>query len=323
MDLELSDDQVALRDEVRRFLAERLDSAALRRCIEMPGAVDHDLWKELGHMGVFGLTVQEAQGGVGLGLAEAAIVFEELGRAAVPGPLVASFLAASCVEGAARGEVIVGAVEEAQPAVVENIDGLDLLLVLRPDGVRKTEPPHGRRLARPLDPLTPVHHVAELPMGEQLGGAEVSARLHQEAGLLIAALQVGLGQAAVSLATEYAKQRAQFGRPIGGFQAVKHMLADAHVWVDVARAAVHAAAVALDEGEGADAIETCGVSSARMVASRAAARATSTCVQVHGGMGYTWEVDAHLYLKRVAVLDVAFGTNGAALEQRAASLVSR
>jgi alkylation response protein AidB-like acyl-CoA dehydrogenase len=129
-------------------------------------------------------------------------------------------------------------------------------------------------------------------------------------------MQVGLGQAAVDLAVEYAKGRTQFGRAIGSFQALKHLLADAAVGVEVARAAVHAGAVAVDES--GDAGGGAGVHAARVVASSAARRATATCIQVHGGMGYTWELDAHLYLKRVLVLDQHPATPDDALEAIAA-----
>ena len=94
MDFELTDDQVSLRDELRRFLADRVTSEARRAVIDMPGAVDRDLWRELGGMGVFALTLPEADGGVGLGLADATIVCEELGRACVPGPLLGTFFGA-------------------------------------------------------------------------------------------------------------------------------------------------------------------------------------------------------------------------------------
>jgi alkylation response protein AidB-like acyl-CoA dehydrogenase len=291
--------------------------------------VDRDLWEALGDMGVFAITLPSADGGVGLGLAEAVIAFEELGRAVVPGPLVASFLAAPFVDGAANGRSVVGAVSESHPAVVEHLEALDALLVFGSPGVRRVETPQGRPLPRPLDPLTPVHVVDALDGGQLLADAAAGARLAEVASLLVAALQVGLGDASVAAATSYALERRQFGRPVGSFQALKHLLADAHVWVDVARAAVHAAAVDIDERgvSDADAVAlstaTCAVTSARAVAGRAAARATATSVQVHGGIGYTWDADPHLYLKRAAVLDVAFGSVDAELEQRAAQLVSR
>jgi alkylation response protein AidB-like acyl-CoA dehydrogenase len=328
MDLELSGDQESLRDELRRFLETRVSPEVRRACAEHPGAVDRDLWADLGSMGVFSLRVPEADGGVGLGWAEAAIVFEELGRAAVPGPLLATHLAAGIVDGAATGEAVVGVLDAAAvpPVALEHPGGLDAVLVVGDDGVALAEPPAGARpVDRPLDPLTPVAALEALPEGAPLGGADLAVRTRRTAALLAAAQQVGLGQAAVDLGAAYARERTQFGRPIGSFQAVKHLLADAHVDIDVARAAVHAAAVELDEAGGDLGVpaRTCGIDAARVVASRAAARATAACVQVHGGMGYTWEVDAHLLLKRVAVLDAGLGTSPeAALEARAEVLAA-
>jgi len=303
VDFELSDDQVALQQELRRFLEARVTSEARRAIGALPGAVDRALWRELAGMGVFAITRPEAEGGVGLGMAEASIVFEELGRAAVPGPLVATFLAAAAdlVDGAATGEAVVGVVPADGPVMIEHLDALDAVLVIDDDRVVVGPPP--QRLTpveRPLDPLTPVHLLDAPPDGEQVGDAAVASRLLREGSLLTAAVQVGLAAAAVDAGSAYAKQRTQFGKAIGAFQAVKHLLADALVSVEVARAAVHAAAVEIDDGGAAP---SRAVDSARIVASASGHRATTACIQVHGGIGYTWELDAHLYLKRVLVLD--------------------
>src|SRR6478609_5440412 len=111
MDFELSDEQVALRDELRRVLAVACSGEARRAAAAQPGAVDRSLWQTLADLGVFTLCVPADQGGVGLGRADATVVFEELGRALVPGPTIATFLAAGIVDGAADGSVIVGAVD--------------------------------------------------------------------------------------------------------------------------------------------------------------------------------------------------------------------
>ena len=320
MDLEPTDDQTSLRDELRRFLSARVDSDARRAMAEQPGAVDRGVWRELASMGVFGLPVAEDAGGVGLGWAEAAIVFEELGRAAVPGPVIATALAAAVgglgIDGAIDGSTVVGMVEAGDPLLIEHLDGLDVLVVLDGDGVVVAEPPSGGSAApHPLDPLTPVTLVRGVPSGRPVDASGVAAELRAGSALLGAAKQVGLGTAALELGTEYAKEREQFGRVIGSFQAVKHMLADGAVGLEIARAAVHAAAVARDEGAEGHRVET-----ARIVASRAAHTATEACIQVHGGMGYTWELDAHLFLKRVLVLDQAPGTPADAVDAVAATL---
>jgi alkylation response protein AidB-like acyl-CoA dehydrogenase len=291
MDLEPTPDQLALVEELRRLLAARAPRPVL---------ADRSLWDELGTMGILVLPVPEADGGVGLGWAEAALAFQELGRAGVAGPFVAT--AAATAAGLDDG--ITGLVPAGSPAFVEHLDLLDSLLVVGDDGIRRIPTPldGARAVARPLDPLTPVHVLDGLPDGEDVGDAEAARIVTRHAGLLAAATQVGLASAAVARGTAYAGERHQFGRPIGSFQAVKHLLADGIVGVEVARAAVDAAAVMVDEA-GDDAAITRAVASARVVASDAAAAATRACIQVHGGMGYTWEVDAHLFLKRVLVLD--------------------
>ena len=345
MDFELSDDQLALQGELRRFLADRVTSEARRAVIDMPGAVDRDLWRALGGMGIFSLTLPEVDGGVGLGFAEVAIVCEELGRAAVPGPLLGTFLAAGLratagddaadddaaddvvadlAARAAAGEAAVGLVPAGDPAFVEHLDGLDALLVVDADGATLLDPPAGGRpVDRPLDPLTPVHVVDALPAGRAVGDSGAAVLMGNATTLASAALQVGLAEAAVELGTAYAKERTQFGRVIGSFQAVKHLLADAQVQVEVARAAVHAAGVELDDvlaGDGDPLRFHRALEGARIVASRAADRATRTCIQVHGGMGFTWELDAHLLLKRALVLDVGIGSPDHAVDLLSARL---
>jgi alkylation response protein AidB-like acyl-CoA dehydrogenase len=309
MDFVLTEDQRSLQHELRRLLAAHVDKHG-----RAPG-VDRDLWGQLGAMGVFALTLPEADGGVGLGLADAVVVFEELGRAAVAGPLVDTFVLAGLVEGAETGAVVVGLTPRAEPALVEHPGDLDVLVVDDgPSFSRLSTVPAGDVVARPTDPLTPVAVVHDLPAGDPL--AADGDELRDRAGLLAAAMQVGLGQAAVDLGVLHAKEREQFGKPIGAFQAVKHLLADATVAVETARAAVHAAAVTTDEGS-ASARARPG---ARLVASHAADLATRTCIQVHGGMGFTWELDAHLFLKRSLVLDTAFGGVEGAYEAVAGAL---
>ncbi len=313
MDLELSDDQAALQSELRRFLAARVDHDLRTAAVGLPGAVDLALWSELADMGAFGICTSEADGGVGLGLADATIVFEELGRVATPGPTIATCLASTIgVAGAADGTAVVGLVDaESGPVIVEHLDALDALLVVHGDRVVQVDPPSGSLLPRPLDPLTPVSRIDGV---DRVGDGAVLAdearmiELVRQGRLLAAAFQVGLGQAAVDLGTEYAGQRQQFGKTIGSFQAVKHLLADAVVAIDIARAGVHAAAVAIDEASGADSGRAMTVDGARLVASRAAQRATEACIQVHGGIGFTWELEAHLFLKRSLALDTTFGT---------------
>ena len=322
MDLELSSDQEALREGVRALCEGRFPMARVRELAATSG-VDPALWKELGEAGVFMLRVPEADGGVGLGVADAAVVFEELGRALVPGPVVWTHLAAG-----RRGQVagtVVGGVERPAPAasahvVVESLDALDALAVLDADGVWAIDPStlDAEPLAWPLDPLTPVHRVPALPQGERVGYADAAREWRLAGAVLTAAYQVGMADAVAELTLAYAKERQQFDRPIGSFQAIKHMLADTRVRSEVARAAVYAAAVTLDDPMVGDPARA--AASAKLLAGEAAVTNAKVATQVHGGMGFTWEVDVHLYLKRAAVLATQFGGVDAQAERMAALL---
>jgi alkylation response protein AidB-like acyl-CoA dehydrogenase len=209
------------------------------------------------------------------------------------------------------GDVVVGGIEAptaaGQPILVEYFDHLDVLLVLRPDGVERLDPKtlSAKPIGTPLDPLTPIHQLEALPAGERVGDAALAVRLRREGAALAAAQLLGIAEMTQELATEYAKKREQFDRPIGSFQAIKHILADCFTRQEVARAATYAAGATLDDPEVGD-VER-AVCSAKLMAGDAAMKNARACVQVHGGMGYTWEIPAHYYLKRTWVLENAFG----------------
>jgi len=294
VDFELSDDQVALRDGIRSLCEGRFPIKRVRE------GFDRAAHAELADAGVFSLRAD------GFGVADAAVVFEELGRAVVPGPLVWLYIAHGLVDGVAGGLEIAG---REPPWMVEHLDVLDTLLVVDEAAVRAV--PAGTvagalPVARPLDPLTPVHRVEHLPAGEPVGDAEVVAHWRREGAVVTAAFLVGIAQACTELSVAYAKERRQFDRPIGSFQAVKHILADMRVRAEVARASVHAAACTLDDPDVGEAARA--VAGAKMLAGEAAITNGKAATQVHGGMGFTWEVDVHLYLKRAWVLDTVLGS---------------
>jgi alkylation response protein AidB-like acyl-CoA dehydrogenase len=318
VDFELTEFQTELAEGVRRLCQGQFPLERVRAVESADKVVDRNGWAQLGQAGVFNLCLAEEAGGVGLGLAEAALVFEELGRALVPGPLVASHLAAGLVDGADDGSTVVGLVERprlvagataAVPAVVEWLDDLDVLLVVSDDGVASVDPRSldATRLRRPMDPLTPVWTLPRLPAGTPVAGPEVAAWWRRDGAVLTAALQVGAATWVTELAVDYAKQRRQFGRPIGGFQAVKHLCADMAVRAELARCAVHAAAVTVDQPDVGDA--SVAAAGAKLLADEAAITNGRSCIQVHGGMGFTWEVPAHLAYKRARVLATQFGTD--------------
>ncbi len=306
MDFELSDDEVALADGMRRLCAGRFPLERVRAAEGERVVIDGAGWSELADAGVFSLRLAEDGGGLGLPMAAAAVVFEELGRALVPGPILATHLAAAVVEGAAEGKVMAGAVSRpargSGPIVVEHLGSLGALVVVGDDGLATVDPSTlaAAAVERSLDPLTPLWIVDHLPAGERVGGPEESALWRRDASVLGGALLVGLAAATIDLAVAYAKQRVQFGKPIGSFQAVKHLCADMLVRSEVARAAVHAAAVTIDQPDVGDAVRA--AAGAGLLAVEAALANAKTCIQVHGGMGFTWDVPAHLYLMRARVL---------------------
>jgi len=319
MDFELSDDEVALAEGMRRLCQGRFPLERLRTAEGAPVVVDRAGWAELADAGVFGLCQPESEGGSGLPSAAAAVVFEELGRALVPGPLLASHLAAGIVDGATGGKAVVGAVHtrgagRAAPVVVEHLGSLHSLVVVDDDGLAVLDPSSLAAVAvqRALDPLTPLWRVERLPAGERVAGPDAAARWRRDAQVMGGALLVGLAAATLELAVGYAKVREQFGKPIGSFQAVKHMCADMLVRVEVARAAVHAAAVTVDQPDVGD--QWRAAAGAAVLASEAAVANGKTCIQVHGGMGFTWEVPAHLYLMRARMLAAALEGTGSLAE---------
>jgi alkylation response protein AidB-like acyl-CoA dehydrogenase len=288
MRFQLTEEQRALRDAVRAVVGRRPSAgswgpaaprgaAAHRHSPAPPEDVrlagdsrfrlDRGLWRALGELGFFSLRLPESEGGAGLGLPEAVLAFEEAGRALVPGPLVATHLAAGEVPGAASGETVVAA---ADGRTVEWLAEAD---VVRPGA-------EGAVPLRSVDPLTPLHRVP------------APAPTDPVAVLLTAAEQLGTATRACELAVQHARAREQFGQPIGAFQAVKHLCAQLLVRVEVARAAVYAAAVTGDRAD---------IAAARLLADEAAVRGARDCLQVHGGMGFTWESEVHLLLKRAWV----------------------
>ena len=310
MNFSLNDDQLALQQGIRDFCEQEFPLDALAALEQAP--VTRARWKQLAEMGVFSLRLPEAQGGVGLGMAEAVLVFAELGRRLVPGPLVWSQLAAGAVEGADSGDAIVGGIDQTHPTnrplLIEHAGALDVLVVLGRSAAARAPAGAlgGRDFETPLDPLTPVRHVAVLPPAAPLGDAALAALWWRDGALLTSALQLGSAETTLELAVEYAKKREQFDRPIASFQAIKHIAADMHVRVEAARAAVYAAGATCDDAAIGDALRA--VSSARVVAGDAALKNARACIQIYGGMGFTWEMPPHYFWKRAMVLEQAFGT---------------
>ncbi|MFC8232404.1 acyl-CoA dehydrogenase family protein [Streptomyces sp. NPDC057284] len=315
MDFQLSDDQRALRTGIRELLAGRFGRDRMRAALDAGTDVDRVVWGELGAAGFFALRLPEAEGGVGLGLPESVLLFEEAGRVLLPGPLAVSHLAAGAVKGAAEGGTVVAVLDEGRP--VAHLGAADALIALVGGEVRVLEGAalrefvRGARPVRSLDPLTPLHRVtAPAALGDPLPGAE-AARFRREGVLLAAAEQLGSAARTTETAVQHARGREQFGSPIGAFQAVKHLCAQMLVRAELARTAVYAAAVTADPVE---------IAGAKLLADEAAVRNARDCLQVHGGMGFTWEADVHLHLKRAWLRSGQWLTAAEAEETLAADL---
>jgi len=309
MDFRLDEQQLELRDTVARFCAARF---SLERIAQRDGQrIDRSTWREMAELGVFALLVPEARGGLGLGAVDAAIVFEQLGGHLVGGPVLWTTLAASCVDGAASGERLVGGIEQVDaggdPVVVEHAAEIDALLVLREGGVfllAGSDLPAFAPLD-PLDPLTPVGRADALPRGTRVGDARAAADMRLAGTVLSAALLLGVADAALESSRRYALDREQFGVPIGSFQAVQHMLADMYVRTTLARSATYAAAAVLDDPEIGDPMRASAT--AKLLSGEAAVENARVAIQVHGGMGFTWEMPPNYLLKRAWVLEHVFG----------------
>ena len=309
MDFHPNAEQQALQEGIRAFCEEVFPLAGLGDLAEAKG-LDRSAHLSLAELGVFQLRIPESEGGLGLGMADSVLVYAELGRRLVPGPLVFTGLAAGLIEGVAEGRVIVGGVDGPAgtgPHLIEHLGSVDRVLVVDEDRVGHAEAGDfaGTALPAPLDPLTPLYQVQELPAVTPLGDAALAARLRLEGLALSSALSLGIAEESLALALEHAKSREQFGRTIGSFQAIKHILADMFARLEHARAAVYAAGATLDHPEVGDPERA--ARGAKLLADEAARRNARASIQVHGGMGYTWETPAHYYFKRCAMLEAGFG----------------
>jgi alkylation response protein AidB-like acyl-CoA dehydrogenase len=333
MDLTLGAEQETIRDSIRAFLAQRLPLARLRALADDATGVDAEAWREAAALGWFGLGLPEAAGGAGYGLPEEMILFVELGRALAPGPWLGTLVAAHTLGPAAAdllaGRRRVALVDDPDDALgrgprlegrasgVADAGAAQGLLVLGRSTVRYVAADANGIEVHPHPSMDPTRRLARITFAsaaaERLDAD--AAALRRVATVLAAAEAVGVAERTLEMSVAYAKVRHQFGRPIGSFQAVKHRCADMAVRAEVARSAVTYAAVALRDGEG-DVERQAHV--AKALATAAALANASDNIQNHGGMGYTWEADAHLYLKRAWLLEHAFGTHAAHLDALAA-----
>jgi alkylation response protein AidB-like acyl-CoA dehydrogenase len=360
MALILTDEEQALADSVRRFAADRSPLTSLRQLIASGEPYDPDVWKQMtAQLGLAGLGVPEAYGGVGAGYSALSVALTELGAGLVASPLLASMLAAEVLlrlaDEAARTELlpriaageliatlalaseaggyvtasgsgdlvtlsgsvspVLNGAEASVLLVPAEADGGPVICLVDPAaaGLRRTRltaVDHSRSLGRIALAGTPARALA----GD---AAAALAAARDLANLALASESAGAMKACLDMTSAYARIRVAFGQPIGAFQAVKHRLADMEKSWELGNAAVRDAARAGDADHGRFSV---AASVARVLLAGAYADAAVDTVQLHGGIGFTWEHDAHLYYKNGLSNKVLLGGPGDQLDRLADSL---
>jgi alkylation response protein AidB-like acyl-CoA dehydrogenase len=313
----LTDDQGEFAAAVRGYLAERFDLAAVRGVVEDTGSDGNPaaLWKAAGEQGWLAVTVPEEFDGLGLGLVEAQVIARALGAGLAPGPWRGTVLAAEAIRLAgsaeqkaawlprlAAGDAIGALASGSTLSAVEY--GAIADVVVTPEGGLVTG-----ASSTPRGSYDGTVRLADLTGGtvEELA-APVEADIRARAAVLVASELVGIAREALTRTVAYDRERKQFGVPVGSFQAIKHTLADLHCTITMAEHAALYAAHAVDIGADDAAL---AVAVAKAKAGDAAVASTGAMIQYHGGIGYTWEHEAHLFYKRAKRLAGQWGDAGA------------
>ena len=308
VDLLPNEDQAAIRDSVAAFLARELPIARLHDPQAFGAGAERAQWNALAELGVFGLGLSEAQGGAGFDLPEQVTVAQEFGRHLVSPTVLATMLATRLAEGEALDVLVAGravaafanpmpgfSIQASGSARVQMLDaeGADYALVWTDEGAGLYPAPRAGRRVEALDETVSLE-LADLDLEQPV--ARVSGPdLARRGGLLISAYLSGLAQASLAMSVEYAKTREQFGQPIGAFQAIKHYCAEMARRAEAATAQTFYATLDAVNRQDDAVFEA---AAARLLANEAAVENGRFNIQIHGAMGFTYEADAHLYLKR-------------------------
>ena len=338
MDFELSDDQLALRDGARELLDGLAAPPQVRAVMDTGRGVDSVLWQAMVDQGWTGIELPERRGGLGLGPVETAVLLEEVGRHAAPAPFVSTVLALGALARAGlddRVDVLlssagVGCIAWSRraDAVRAAADGDGWVLTGRPDPTPYA-PSANVAIVAAVDGGVPALFAVDLdavgrPSREpaidrtrelgwldlsrapavRIGGADAVSALVDRGAMGASAEMLGGASRVLDMAVEYAKVRVQFGRPIGSFQAVKHRCADMLVDVEGMRSTTYWAAWCVGAGAPDASV---AASTAKIWCSDASKRVMASALQVHGGIGFTWEHDLHLFLKRAQLDQLSFG----------------
>jgi alkylation response protein AidB-like acyl-CoA dehydrogenase len=336
MDFELSEDQLALQAAARSLLDDRADPQRVRAHLSTGEPFDSGLWQAMADQGWLGVALTEAQGGIGMSWVEAAVLLEEIGRHTAPVPFLPTLLALTVLASAghggkdwvadlAGGERIgcvawskhpdaVTATEanghwslSGRMGPVEGAAAADVAVVATPHGVFAVDlAAVGRPRAEPA--MDGTRSLSWLTLGDTpatlLAGDDLAADLLDRGSVGASAELLGGAARVLEMTTQYAKDRVQFDQPIGSFQAVKHRCADMVVDVEGMRSSTWYGAWAIAAGEPDASI---AASTAKVWCSDAAKRVMASGLQVHGGIGFTWEHDLHLYMKRSQFAGLSYG----------------
>lgn len=308
-----TEDQIAITEAAREMLVENCTPTDLRRLRATGETFDTARWATIRDMGLLGICTPEGQDGLGLATIDLIGIAEAAGYVALPEPLieqaglVAPLLASlgGPVERVLAGEIV--ALGHPANPFVADADSAAALLLDHQGEVHLVER-DAVTLARveSFDPFRRLFCVDWTPAAETRVATDW-ADIVERGQILVAAQAIGLGQRCIDMAVAYAKDRHQFGKPIGSYQAIKHLVATAQVAIEFARPVVQAAGAELPLGNLASRARA---AHAKLAASEAAQLAAQTAVQVHGAMGMTWEADVHFFLKRVLALKTAWGAPG-------------
>src|SRR3954451_6405105 len=312
MNFDFTDDQRAIKETARDLLAKRFKLERLRELAESKQYAD-DAWSEVSDLGWPGIFIEEENGGQGLGVLELVILLEELGYVLAPMPFLSNAAAGLVLqdagvtdrlEGIASGETrgTVGVVKDGRANLVPDAEEADVIVLI--DGTDATLVDRADAQGEAIDAIDPTRRYAAVTSngGESIGDV---SRGRDLIALATAAELVGISQRALEMAVEYAKDRKQFDRPIGAYQAVSHACAEMLKQTEGARSLVYYAGWAA--GAAPDEVPL-AASMAKSYASDAGWFTTASSLQVHGGIGFTWQHDLHWFLKRAKTDAVLYGS---------------
>jgi alkylation response protein AidB-like acyl-CoA dehydrogenase len=347
MKFALSDDQQLLRTATRDFLAAEFPFERSRRVMEDdPRGYDPASWRRLAEMGYLGLTVPAAAGGQGLGAVELAVVGEEMGHAGVPGPYLDAVLGADLLAAAGGQDALLGALVAGDRLVTiarddavfaggappaARVEGgrvrgrktlvpfgaqADALCVATPDAVVLVEGPFETTALPTLDPAQRFAEVRLDHPATRLGPASLLDAVDLRAAVGAGATLLGIMTRLLETTQAYLQTRQAFMRPIGAFQALQHRMAEMLLRTESTRSAVYRAAWALDARDPGAPL---ACATAKAYAGDAARLVGGEAIQMHGGIGFTWELDVHFFFKRVKTLEACYGSTEVQLERALAA----